>query len=321
MLLRVTVVVITYMRPGPLKKCLEHLAQQTQPADQLIVVDASPDGESQAVASAVPGVEYMRNPNGAGNMTNSRNVALASATGDLIAFLDDDAYPAPDYVEQLRRAYQDSSIGLACSRTLNGQPGEDRIGMDRIGKFDERDGTLSGNFAADPGTAVVDIDHGIGATMSFRRSTLLDLGGFREDFRGISGVREDADAFLRARALGYRAVFISSAVAEHVAAPQARGKRFDRRYQLWAGRNHAILLVNNYGVAAPILRRSVATVVSNELRDQSHSVPRRVARAGIGLGGMLLGVWVALRNHGWRPQTPRREDADAEQLRLHLARA
>ena len=109
---------------------------------------------------------------------------------------------------------------LGCARTLNDQPGEEAEGVDLIGKFTDS-GEILGHFAAQPGYDVV-IDHGIGATMSFRRKCLADLGGFREWFHGVSGVCEDTDAFLRARRLGHKAVFVHDAVARHVGAPQVR---------------------------------------------------------------------------------------------------
>ena len=56
------------------------------------------------------------------------------------------------------------------------------------------DGRLTGFFGADPGR-IIDVNHGIGANMAFRRHVLGRLGGFRDDFRGIGGVREDTDVF------------------------------------------------------------------------------------------------------------------------------
>jgi GT2 family glycosyltransferase len=262
--------------------------------------------------------EYIRNPAGVGNMTNSRNVALKRATGDIIAFLDDDAYPEPGYIAALCNAYSDPTVALGCSRTLNGQPGESTEGVDQIGRFSEEDGYLTGHFAADSG-AMIDIDHGIGATMSFRRSTLADLGGFREDYRGISGVREDADAFLRARRLGYRAVFIPDAVALHVAAPQAKGRRFDLRYQRAVSRNHAILLANNFGLHPRLLGRYVAKVVHSILASPSRSWLRRLTRLGVALAGTVEGLAKSAGRHGPKARDPRRQDAEAQSLRMWLS--
>lgn len=314
--LSVSVVVITYLRPEFVTECLEHLQLQTKPAEQVIVVDASPDDFTEQAVATFPWAVYVRNPGGVGNMTNSRNVALGVVTGEVIAFLDDDAYPNADYLEQLRTMYSDPSVGLACSRTLNDQPGEARTGVNEIGKL-RADGSLTGNFAADPG-AVIDIDHGIGATMSFRRSVLADLGSLREDYRGISGVREDADAFFRARQLGFRAVFVPHAIARHVAAPQARGRRFDLRYHHWIHRNHAILIVNNFGATSPLLRRFAVRSVLDVLRSE-RSLPSRAVRTAVAIAGVVRGLGLCVWRQRGRPLPPAGQDPVSRRLRAGLA--
>lgn len=297
--------IITYRRPHAVRECLGHLIAQSDPPDQIIVVDASEDHVTQTVVEGRPTVVYLRNPSGAGNMSNSRNAALRLADGDIIAFLDDDAYPEPSYVSHIRRAYADPTVGLACSRTLNGQPGEANIAPDGIGRL-LANGRLSGNFAFDAGPqGLVDIDHGIGATMSFRRSTLQAMGGFSEDYAGVSGIREDTDAFLRARRLGFRAVFISDAVAHHVGEPQAKGRRFDLRYEHWTARNHALLLLNNFGGMNSRVIGSIAGDIGRLLRDRQRTRVRRTVRAAVALAGFLRGAIIAVRRHGLSPSPPR----------------
>lgn len=315
---RISIIVITYRRPDPLRRCLEHLSAQLEPAEQIIVVDASEDQATCDVMHDFKGVVYLHNPSGAGNMTTSRNASLRLADGDVLAFLDDDAYAAPDYVRSLRRAYADPSVALACSRTLNGQPGEASMAPGGVGRL-LADGRMSGNFAFDAGPGnILDIDHGIGATMSFRRSTLCAMGGFREDYSGISGVREDADAFIRARRLGLRAVFISDAVVRHTAAPQAKGRRFDLRYEYSAARNHALLLINNFGLSNRLVIRSVAAHVSATLSDPMRAPLRRLVRALVAISGFLAGVGIALRRQRGRSLPPRRDGKEADDLRNRL---
>jgi len=253
-------------------------------------------------------------------MTNSRNAGLEIATGDVIAFLDDDAYVEPAYVQSLRRAYADPGVALACSRTLNGQRGESTEAREGVGRL-LGNGRLVANFAFDAGRgSVVDIDHGIGATMSFRRTTLHAMGGFREDYSGISGVREDTDAFLRARSLGFRAVFVNDAVAHHMAASQARGKRFDLRYEHWSFRNHLLLLVNNFGVDSPMLRRCLALYVRETITDRRRTPLRRFVRLCGGLAGGLRGLTLTLVRQRGRSLPPALDGAAAANLRVWLER-
>jgi GT2 family glycosyltransferase len=235
-------------------------------------------------------------------MTSSRNVALDHATGDVLLFLDDDAYPESNYVEAIcdfLTTHPDAALG--CARTLNDQPGEASAGVDRIGKLLEN-GNLLGYFAAEPGQDLP-IDHGIGATMWMRRSLINDLGGFREYFTGVSGVREDADVFLRARAVGHQAWFVRAAVALHVAAPQAKGYRFDLRYQHWAARNHALLIIANFGINSRIFMRSLLGVVIGNL-SYGGAWYRRGVRTTVALLGFGRGTFVALRCIGLGPRDP-----------------
>jgi GT2 family glycosyltransferase len=318
---RVSIVIVTYRRPDSVRECLRCLSMQSEAADQLIVVDASEDSSTEDTVASFDGVVYLRNPAGAGNISSSRNVGLRVADGDILAFLDDDAFPEPGYVQNLRRAYADPTVALACSRTLNGLPNEAFGVAGGVGRLLD-DGRLIGNFAFDAGAGkVVDIDHGIGATMSFRRSTLRAMGGFREAYSGISGVREDADAFLRARRLGLRAVFINDAVARHMAAPQAKGQRFDLRYEYWTARNHALLLINNFGLSNPLLLRSVAGHFAATLADRNRSSLRRYARALVGVSGFLRGVGITLYRQQGRSLPARRDGLAAEDLRDRLGQA
>lgn len=298
---RISIIVITYRRAPWVRRCLDHLAAQTESADQIIVVDASEDSATADVVLDYEGVIYARNPGGVGNATSSRNVGFKLADGDIIAFLDDDAYAEASYVETLRRVYDDPTIGLGCSRTLNGQPGESGIVPDGVGRL-LADGRLIGNFASDLGAgSIVEIDHGIGATMSFRRATLDAMGGFREDYRGVSALRDDTDAFLRARRLGFRAVFVNDAVAHHVAAPQAKGMRFDLRYEYATARNHALLLINNFGVLDRRVRRSITGNILGTLKDRRRPLMRRCLRASVAAAGCLHGVTITVRRQGGRP--------------------
>ena len=297
-----SVVIITYRRPDCVRTNLEHLAAQVHPADQVLIVDGSEDIESERITGEFGFATYLRNPRGAGNMTSSRNAAIPHLTGDVVVFLDDDAFPEPDYLDRLTSFCADRpDVMLGCARTLNGEENEAMTGVDRLGTFLD-DGTLLGYFAAEPGHDVP-IAHGIGATMWMRRSLIAELDGFREFFTGVSGVREDADLFFRAKARGYQAWFVHAAVARHVAAPQAKGRRFDLRYQHWAARNHALLLIANFGMTSAVFRRSFFGAVPRNL-SYGGAWYRRVVRTGAIFAGYVRGMVVAARFIGRGPLDP-----------------
>lgn len=315
---RATVVVITWNRPTYVESCLSHLDQLPQRPHQVLVVDASPDSRTAEVVARYPWADRVAFPGGAGHMTASRNEALHHATGEVVCFLDDDVQVHPQWLDRLLDAFAaDEQIGAVAGRTLNGQPGEESIGVDNIGRV-LSDGGLTGNFAADPGK-LVEVDHGIGANMSFRRSVLARLGGFRDDFPGTA-LREDTDIYLRARALGYRAVFAPEAVVEHVAAPHVKGKRFDWRYLFWGRHNHALLLSRNFGLGSSEFRQWLVSTLANVFSETGRTVPRRLLRIAVGLAGTVAGLLTSLRKAAWRPTSPARSDATGSRLRAALSR-
>jgi GT2 family glycosyltransferase len=315
----VSVIIITFERPAFVRSCLQHLERVRPQPSEVLVVDASADEQTSEVVQDFPFARCLRVPENAGRMTTSRNHGLLHANGEVIAFLDDDANARETWLRGLLDAFSLDGVDAVAGRTCNGISGEEHEGVEEIGRL-LRTGALTGNFAADP-ACVVDVDHGIGANMAFRRHALARLGGFRDDFRGIGGVREDTDVFLRLRAVGSRAVFAPVAVVDHVGAPHVIGRRFDYRYVFWARHNHALLLARNLGLGS----REFRTWVWSELRDALGSrhpyLVRRVARMTLGLAAVLAGVGTSLLKSRWRPADPVRQDVIGRAIARHLARA
>lgn len=315
--LRASVVVITWNRPAYVEDNLQHLHRLEDVPDEVFVVDASPDDRTAAVVHAFPGVRRLPFPPGAGHMTTSRNHALEHVTGDVICFLDDDANVEPGWLTEVLRVFaSDQRIGAVSGRTCNGQPGEAQQGLDRVGRLLE-DGELTGNFAAAV-SDLVEVDHGIGANMSFRRHVLAELGGFRDDFPGTA-LREDTDLFLRIRAVGYKAVFTPFAIANHVAAPHVVGRRFDYRYVFWARHNHVLLLARNVGMRSAMFRRWLAAAAVIAWRDPHPVVARRLFRGLVATVGLVAGLVSAVSRAGLGPCEPRRNDAVGKRIRAHLS--
>lgn len=299
----IDVVVITFRRPEVVRTNLEHLARQTAKPAQILVVDSSPDELTERVVKNFPHVQFVNNPSGAGNMTSSRNEVLPRLRADVIAFLDDDAFPEAGYIAALQVFYaRRPEASLGCCRTMNGVPGEAALGVDSIGRM-LPNGTILGYFGADPGEDRP-VDHGIGATMHMRRALLRELGGFREYYTGVSGVREDSDLFMRAADLGLQAWFVRDAVALHIGAPQAKGRRFDLRYRHWATRNHTILILANVGLFTRRGLRCLATPVAL-VACEAGPIHKRAVRVAVVVAGLTRGMVVALRTFGIGPVPPR----------------
>jgi GT2 family glycosyltransferase len=311
-------VIVSWRRPAFVQTCLEHLMRLAPLPGEVIVVDASDDDKTAEVVKAIPSVKYIPFAGGAGHMTSSRNIGLLHATGEVIAFIDDDANARAGWLDGLLDAFLDPTVGAVAGRTCNGVPDEDRIGISEIGRL-LPNGELTGNFAADP-QMITDIDHGIGANMSFRRDVLASLGGLRDDFLGGGGVREDTDIFLRVASIGSRSVFAPDAVVDHVGAPHVLGKRFDYRYIFWTRRNHFLLLSRNYGLRSTKLRAWARLEIVRAFRDSHPNLVRRTTRRFLMVASLLTGLEVSLRKAGLSPSDPIRRDAMGCRIRGHLSR-
>ncbi|MAY81156.1 MAG: hypothetical protein CL930_10285 [Deltaproteobacteria bacterium] len=103
----ITVAIPTLNRPGDMKAFMPTLAAQTVLPDQFIVVDAGEPGNLESEMQQIlgeTGIElvYLRSEKG---LCLQRNVALDSATGDIIFFFDDDVELEPDYIEKVMECF------------------------------------------------------------------------------------------------------------------------------------------------------------------------------------------------------------------------
>ncbi|MGH9079113.1 MAG: glycosyltransferase family 2 protein, partial [Acidimicrobiales bacterium] len=271
------VAVVTYERPAHVARCLDHLLAQTEPPGQIIVVDSSDsDDTARLVRDRYPTVGYEVCPAGRGATATARNMGYAMTTGDVLAFVDDDAFAEPDWLSRLLPFFEDPSVGGVGGRQIRHQPGELEEGIEAIGRLND-DGTLTGNFAADPGRPV-EVDHLLGASMSFRRAALDRIGGIRDGYAGTC-IREETDLCLQVAHAGYRLVYTPDAVVEHVAGPYAKGQRFDLRYAYWAQKNHLILLIRNFALTAPIVRAYLSSSLHRARQETSARWATAWARA------------------------------------------
>ncbi|MGC9261051.1 MAG: glycosyltransferase family 2 protein [Phycisphaerae bacterium] len=286
----VTVIIVTYNRPDCAKTCLDRLREQTRLPEQIIVVDGSPDDRTRSLCAEFSEVLYLRNEAGLGHMTRSRNIGLQQATGEIIAFLDDDSFAHGTWLDELLKPYSDPAVGAVGGRALRNQPDEDKQGVDQIGKL-LPNGELTGNFAADPGKDL-EVDHIIGCNMSWRKKVLDAIGGLREIYPGTE-VCEETDIALRFRAAGHKIIFAHKAVVDHLGAPQAKGRRFDTRYTYYHFRNRVVLLVANFGFGSPLLRRYAFMASAQLPVAAARSVARaawELARSLVTITAVVLGI-------------------------------
>jgi GT2 family glycosyltransferase len=180
--LTISVVIVSRDRPGSLIRCLAGIDGLDYPAYEVVVV-ACPEG-SAAIRrtdydSRLKLIEYDKP-----NISAARNLAIAAAAGDIVAFIDDDAVPEPTWLRYLSAPFDDRSVA-AVGGFVRGRNGisfqwkareVDNGGVARPLMLDE---TRAMRPTPTPGWAIKTE----GTNMAVRRKVLADLGGFDPGFR------------------------------------------------------------------------------------------------------------------------------------------
>jgi len=201
----VAVVVPTHDRADLLERLVAALERQETPsAFTVVVVDDGSRDETWAVleklaASTRLGLVPLRLDPGRGPAT-ARNLGWRATDADVVAFIDDDCVPAPEWLDALANAA--ARAGMAQGQTL-----PDPAQASRRGPFSR--------------TLEVTEPTGYYQTcnMAYRRDVLERLGGFDERFRHPTG--EDTDLAWRALEDGVNAEFVDAAVVYHDVRPSS----------------------------------------------------------------------------------------------------
>jgi GT2 family glycosyltransferase len=209
----ISVAVVNWNRREYLRACLASLAVQRGANFEVIVVDNGSSDGSAAMARSEFDARVIANASNLG-FCAANNQAFAAARGRFVALLNNDAEAAPDFLANLRRAFdQAPDIGMAAAKVL---VWDDPHRIDKVGHLIYPDGQNRGR-----GTG--EIDRGQydrvgeclwpdGSAAMYRRTMLDAIGGFDEDFFMFA---DDAELGLRGRIAGWRCLYMPSAVVRH----------------------------------------------------------------------------------------------------------
>jgi len=212
----VSIVLNTYNRGAWLDDALRGLAGLDYPDFEVIVVNGpSTDTSAEVIARWGGAIKALTCAQA--NLSVSRNIGIAAAAGDIIAFIDDDAVPHPQWLRRLVARYVDPAVGAVGGFTVDntGTGWQMRkVLCDRFGNahhvtdyFDERPLNRPGS----PFYPSL-----LGTNSSFRASALRAIGGFDHAFAYLL---DETDVCLRLVDARWQVHFEPDALVWHQFAP------------------------------------------------------------------------------------------------------
>jgi glycosyltransferase involved in cell wall biosynthesis len=235
-----------------------------------------------------------------GHLGAARNTAVELARGEVVAFIDDDAAAAADWLERLIAPYEDERVGA-----VGGAP----LPVFEAGRPrwfpHEFDWIFGCAYRGLPLTRAP-LAHLIGANMSARRSALREVGGFHSDHQ------DDMDMCHRIAHAQYQVLYEPLAVVHHfVPAFRTRWRYFWRKsYFANQGKVEVFAQMreaSNLGAELAFVKRTLTSGVWAEVRavarGDAYGLPRVGAMiAGITLAG--LGHLTGKLHLHWPRRTP-----------------
>ncbi len=294
---------------------------QTRPADEIVVVADCNPGLADRVRRQLAGVVVVENAPRRG-LSGARNTGVGAAHGDVVAFLDDDAVAAPDWLEQLLAPYADPAVegvGGAVEPAWEGGPPR---------SFPEEFNWVVGCSWRGLPTGRAPVRNLVGANMSFRRRTLAAAGGFHSGLGRIGSQPlgcEETELCLRVRRLFPEAVLLyepAARVAHRV--PRHRGRFAYFRSRCYAeGLSKALVvrlagrqqgLASERAYTLRTLPRGVARGLLRAVRTGDAGALGQAAAIVAGLtltiAGYLVGSLRLARRHPWAGELPGHDQHD-----------
>ena len=231
--LKCSIIINTYNRSTCLARLLASLHHLTYNEFEVVVVNGpSTDETGLLLKQYAERIKIVDCPEA--NLSLSRNLGIAAAVGDIVVFIDDDALPAePNWLDKIVEAFQadtEGKVGAVGGPALHCDTAhyQFRAGLTSDYAFQVFRAT---DANAQPADGVRWFRRTVGCNSAFRRSALVEVGGFDEH---LIYYLDESDVCLRLARRGYDTLHLEDGAVRHYPAPSPVGAPFLRNRRIVA---------------------------------------------------------------------------------------
>jgi GT2 family glycosyltransferase len=223
---RVTVIIVNWHSERMLEQALSALDQQTVLPDEVVIVDNGSEANLPLEKFSGGSVTVISMPYNVGFAAGNNRAIFSACQTEWVALLNPDAIPAAGWLERLLHAAE-ANPEFSAFGSVQVMAERPEL-LDGMGDVYHVCGAAWRSGHAQPIDHTIPIDTEIfcpcAAAALYRRSALVDVGGFDEDFFCYF---EDVDLGFRLRLLGYRSMLASEARVLHVGGGSSGGQQSD----------------------------------------------------------------------------------------------
>jgi GT2 family glycosyltransferase len=219
--MQVSVIIVNYFSWAHLDRCLKCLAAQELPPHRVVIINNGDTDDALSFVKTLYPSYLVIEPGNIG-FAAANNLAVAELTdSEWVALLNPDAFPEQGWLSALAlNVAAQPQFDMFSARLLNADTPSLLDGEGDVYHFSGASWRRDHGRASDPQRKPREVFSACGAAALFRRSMLIEAGGFDEKFFCYM---EDVDLAFRLRLLGYRCLHVPAAVVRHVGSGSSDG--------------------------------------------------------------------------------------------------
>lgn len=217
----VSVIIAARNAQATLARCLDAATTLEHPSYEVILVDDGSTDATARIARTYANLRVIQAP--PGGPSRARNIGIAQARGNLVAFTDSDCVPEKTWLGELVKGFAGQQVAGVGGDQVS--PADDSPFGREVQGFFKAIGLVTDYIKT--AATLVETSHNPSCNSAYRREILEEVGGFDEAL----WPGEDLDLDVRIRSRGYRLLYNPAARVAHYRPPSYRGlARMMRRY-------------------------------------------------------------------------------------------